>query len=238
MIAYLLARESTSFDCVWRKSSPNSAQADASNYAKNSWDSSPAARGLSLRQWLSLRVGGFVRLRGYREGDLEAMYRLDRVCFPAAFQFDRKIMREMAESDSAVVVVAEDETVVAAKDETDAGIAGFVIVHLEGEPPEQYGYIVTIDVAPAMRRRGIAAKLLADAEMQISDRGAGRIGLHVATNNADAIPFYERQGYQQTGTAKRFYRQAGVDAFVYTKRLAKPRSSVLASKRHRGSSES
>lgn len=157
--------------------------------------------------------GGSVRLRGYyRNGDYEAMHRLDLLCFAPAFQFDLDTMKQAAEARSAIVVIA------------DRGphheMIGFIILHLEDSGPKKYAYIVTLDVAPNARRSGIATLMLNHSEEQARRAGARRVALHVAVENTTAIEFYERQDYLKAGLARGFYREAGLDAFVYTKRLA------------------
>ena len=154
---------------------------------------------------------GCVQLREYQPGDFEAMYRLDLVCFTESFQFDRRTMKEVAEAPSAIVVI---------HDRLIGQMAAFIVVHLEGAYPDRYAYIVTIDVAPECRRLGIGSELLLQAEFQALQAGASRIGLHVAIENTGAVDFYERRLYQRRGIAKRFYREAGLDAFVYTKDLS------------------
>jgi [ribosomal protein S18]-alanine N-acetyltransferase len=139
------------------------------------------------------------------------MYRLDVICFTAPFQFDRETMREAAEAPAAIVVIVDGKFA----DE----MAGFVIVHLQGAGAGKYAYVITIDVAPDSRRGGIGSKVLKHAENEARAAGAMRIGLHVATDNASAIQFYERELYQRTGMAKRFYREAGLDALIYQKAL-------------------
>jgi ribosomal-protein-alanine N-acetyltransferase len=157
-------------------------------------------------------------LRGYRSGDLERMVRLDEVCFSAAFRFDRRTMRQFAEARGAIVVIAEDP--LAALEAGSAGLmAGFIIVHLEGSARERYGYIVSIDVAPELRRAGLGGLLLGEAERQVRAAGVRRVGLHVAVDNAGAIRFYEGLRYACVGVARGFYREAGLDALIYIKEL-------------------
>ncbi len=154
-----------------------------------------------------------MQLRGYyRPGDCEAMHRLDLKCFSPAFRFDLETMREAAEAESAIVVVVE-------QDHHD--MVGFVIVHLEESSSGRYAYIVTLDVAPQARRSGVATVMLQHAEEQARAAGAKRMALHVAEDNAAAIAFYERLKYIRAGVARNFYREAGLDAFVYAKQLQK-----------------
>jgi ribosomal protein S18 acetylase RimI-like enzyme len=140
------------------------------------------------------------------------MVRVDEVCFREAFRFDRQSMRRFAEARGAIVVVAEDTL-------EDSVMAGFVIVHLEGVATERYGYVVTLDVAPELRRAGVGGLLLREAERQVKATGVGRMGLHVAVDNDAAIRFYEGLGYGCVGVAKRFYREAGLDGLIYIKEL-------------------
>jgi ribosomal-protein-alanine N-acetyltransferase len=151
-----------------------------------------------------------MRIRGYRQGDVEAMFLLDLACFSAPYQFDREMMLEVAESPNAIVVVIDDG---------GDGMLGFIIAHSQGKGRNRYAYIVTIDVAPSARHQGIGAKLLQQAEEQAAASGLHSIGLHVAVDNAAAIAFYQHQGYEQIGTEKNFYREAGTDALVYVKPL-------------------
>jgi ribosomal protein S18 acetylase RimI-like enzyme len=155
-------------------------------------------------------------LRAYRSGDVEAMFRLDEVCFPEPYRFDRITMREFAEARSAIVAIVEDK----AKRE----MAGFLILHiekarLERREVEPCGYIVTIDVAPALRRTGIATEMMSYVERKARAAGVNSVALHVAIDNGGAVAFYERNGYRCLGVAPHFYREAGVDALVFSKSI-------------------
>jgi ribosomal-protein-alanine N-acetyltransferase len=145
-----------------------------------------------------------ITLRDYRPGDWEAMYALDLVCFEPVFQFSRRAMRSFAEETGAVTLLAD----------ADGELAGFCIAQFE----ENTGYVVTLDVAPAWRRRGIARLLMEEVEARV--RAAGGIGmaLHVHTGNVGAMQFYEGLGYGRVSIAKGFYGR-GMDALVYRKKL-------------------
>ena len=146
-----------------------------------------------------------VTLREYRPGDLEAMYALDVVCFEPVFRFSRRAMRGFAEAPGAMTVVAE----------AGEELVGFCVAELQ----DQTGYVVTLDVAPAWRRRGLARRLMAEVEARVRAAGGLSMNLHVFTGNEGAIRFYERSGYARTELKRRFYGGAGLDAFVYRKEL-------------------
>jgi [ribosomal protein S18]-alanine N-acetyltransferase len=154
---------------------------------------------------------GEISLRDYRASDLEAMFRLDVACFAPEFRFDRASMRAFAEERGALALVAE----------TVAGeLAGFVIVHVERGAAGRRGYLVTLDVAEEWRRKGLAGRLMREAEARTVAAGARWMELHVFTGNEAAIRFYERLGYERVGMRRRFYGADGLDALVYRKELA------------------
>ncbi|MGZ0151253.1 GNAT family N-acetyltransferase [Kribbella sp. WER1] len=70
-------------------------------------------------------------------------------------------------------------------------VAGFVIV-VNDEVEQVY-------VGGAHRGSGIAGTLLAEAERQVRANGYGEAWLAVATGNARARRFYERQGWTDRG---------------------------------------
>ena len=150
-----------------------------------------------------------ITIRGYRPGDLDAMFRLDVVCFDPPFRFSRAAMRRFAEAGNARVLLA------------DAGgnLAGFCIVHVETDVAQRVGYIVTLDVDPGQRRLGVGRHLMAAAEVEGRAAGCGALALHVFTGNAGATQFYEELGYVRLQRATGFYGRGG-DAWAYRKQLA------------------
>ncbi|MGA7159260.1 MAG: GNAT family N-acetyltransferase [Acidobacteriaceae bacterium] len=148
-------------------------------------------------------------LRGYQADDLDALYALDVVCFERPFRFSRGAMRRFAEAKRARVILAEEEHT----------LAGFVIFHVEGSGPERIGYVVTLDVSPEFRRRGVAKLLMREAERQASSEGCVALVLHVFTGNEPAIHFYTSDGFVRTHREEEFYG-AGRDAWVFHKVLS------------------
>jgi ribosomal-protein-alanine N-acetyltransferase len=152
-----------------------------------------------------------MRLRAGVASDIEAMYRLDVLCFEPPFRFSRGAMRRFAQASGAFTLVAEVDS---------SGIAGFAIVQVSGAGEVGEGYIVTLDVAPEMRRQGIAGLLLGAAERKAAELGALKMTLHVWTENAPAVRFYERSGYERTVLHPDFYAP-GRSAYGYSKALAR-----------------
>ena len=144
-------------------------------------------------------------LRSYRLGDWQAMHALDLLCFEPVFRFSRGAMRGFAEAPGAVTVLAEAQ----------GKLAGFCIAQLE----DRTGYIVTLDVASAWRRRGLARRLMAELESRLHSADATQMELHVFAGNVGAIRFYESIGYAPAGVADNFYAQ-NLHALVYRKSLS------------------
>jgi [ribosomal protein S18]-alanine N-acetyltransferase len=156
-------------------------------------------------------------LREYRHTDLDQIFRLDEVCFAPEFRFDRRSMQRFAEAGNAISLVIEHVTTL----DTNSGaasIAGFAIVHVEHSTAQRRGYVVTLDVAPELRRCGLAGRLMDEMERRAAEARAIRMELHVFAENDAAIQFYEKRGYACLGMQRGFYGR-GLDALVYRKTL-------------------
>ena len=140
--------------------------------------------------------------------DFPALFRLDEICFEPPFRFSAGALKRFAETRRARVIVAE----------ADGRPVGFCIVHIEPARSGCAGYVVTLDVAPEWRRQGVARRMMLDAEATVHGEGCRSMLLHVHTENAEAVRFYERLGFKRSHTAEAFYAP-GLDAFVYRKPL-------------------
>jgi len=152
--------------------------------------------------------GDSVQLRGYLAGDVDRMYALDVACFEPVFRFTRSMMRRFAEAKYARVVIAE----------SGEEMVGFGILHVERVEGAPVGYVMTLDVAEAWRRQGVARLLMVEMERQAREAGCTEMALHVFPGNEAAVRFYEREEYVRSHTARGFYG-AGLDAWVYRKVL-------------------
>jgi len=87
-------------------------------------------------------------------------------------------------------------------------IAGFAITRVNIRRNVTFGHILTIDVAPAYRRKGIAQKLLQEIEAILRERGIKECRLEVRENNAAALNLYRKLGYTKIGTLEKYYGNA------------------------------
>lgn len=149
-----------------------------------------------------------ITLRPATSEDLEALYNLDQRIFPPHIRYDMETFVAAHMEPLALVIVAE----------VDGAIAGFVIAIAEWD---KAGAIITIDIEPAFQRRGVGTKLMAEAHEKFIERGVNKTVLNVAVENKSAISFYEKLGYQKSGTIKGYY--SGVeDAYTMEKVVARP----------------
>jgi ribosomal-protein-alanine N-acetyltransferase len=147
-------------------------------------------------------------LRPGRLEDVEAMYRLDCLCFEEPFRFERETIEWLAAQPDAIVVVAE----------SDGAMRGFAIVEVSRRREIACGYVATIDVDPEQRRSGSGRVLMSEIERQAKAKGLDQMSLHVFTGNDAAIAFYESAGYARIARVRDFYASE-FDAFTYIKQL-------------------
>jgi len=84
----------------------------------------------------------------------------------------------------------------------------------ERDSSRRMGWITTLGVLPAYRRRGIAETLLKSCEECL---GMPIVRLSVRASNQAAIRLYEKQGYAVVNRWERYYA-GGEDALVLEKR--------------------
>ena len=144
--------------------------------------------------------------------DLEAMHRLDQLCFAEPFRFDLPTMRRFASEPDAIVLLAH------ASPPDGPDLLGFVLVSFLHRRSLPLAYITTLDVHPDRRRQGCAAALMREAEIRAAAANATALRLHVSTANLGAIRFYERLGFTRHSRIPNFYADS-LDSYVYSKAL-------------------
>ncbi|MGH9476130.1 MAG: GNAT family N-acetyltransferase [Terriglobales bacterium] len=67
------------------------------------------------------------------------------------------------------------------------------------------GHVITVDIDPGARRRGIGERLMRVSEQYYHARKARGMRLEAAVNNSGALAFYARLGYRITATLPHYY---------------------------------
>ena len=153
-------------------------------------------------------------LRGLRRGEVDRLYALDVLCFEEPFRFSRAAMRRFAGAANALVRIAVE----AGGEEETETLLGFGIVHLEPASAGLTGYVVTLDVDPGARGKGVATRLMTALECAAAEAGAASMALHVFCGNPAAIALYGKLGYEFMGTVSDFYGP-GLHALECRRRL-------------------
>jgi GNAT superfamily N-acetyltransferase len=83
-------------------------------------------------------------------------------------------------------------------EEEPLGLVGCVYIELRGDR----SYLGLLSVAPELQGKGLGRQLVAAAEEYSRDVGCRAMELRVISPRAESLlPFYERLGYAETGTA-------------------------------------
>jgi ribosomal-protein-alanine acetyltransferase len=125
--------------------------------------------------------------------NLDIFYRIELQCF-----------NEEAFAKQQIAYLLTDFNTIALDAKSGADIAGFIIAQIEFEDQE-YGHIITLNIAPKHRRKGIATKLIAETENYLKQRGIHECRLEVREDNHAAIKLYHKLGYQTISKLERYY---------------------------------
>ena len=134
--------------------------------------------------------------------------RIERAAFP-----DRETPRTAED----FARIGEPPSVAILADEAIA--RGFLILSFAADEAE----IIDLGVVPEARREGLARALLKTGEALAAERGAARLFLEVAVDNAPARALYLGLGYAEIGSRKAYYHRpdgSRVDALIMGKDLA------------------
>jgi len=87
-------------------------------------------------------------------------------------------------------------------------IIGFIIGMLFIEENMIVGHILTIDVSPNHRRKGVGIKLLQEMEKIFKSKQAVMCRLEVREDNIAALNLYRKLGYKKVGKLEHYYGDA------------------------------
>ena len=137
--------------------------------------------------------------------DLDAVFKLDQVCFPKEQAFPRRLFALLLKSPDCLALGIKDK----------GKLAGFVIAQAVNP---QKALLVTLDIAEAYRRRNLGKKLLDVIDIFFSSRGFKSMTLEVDVGNHSAIRLYEKLGYKRVCLKQKYYPD-GADAFQMEKQF-------------------
>ncbi len=128
---------------------------------------------------------------------LDKLYEIEMECFQAEAFTKMQIAHLLTDYNSIGLVAKINSTIV-----------GFVISMVYAERTALSGHILTIDVSPAYRKKGIAQKLLQEIEKTLKEKGVRTSYLEVREDNIAALRLYQKLGYKKVARLKGYYRDA------------------------------
>jgi GNAT superfamily N-acetyltransferase len=138
-------------------------------------------------------------------------------CLAAAFAPYEASYTRAAFEDTVLTPEAAEERLrtmtVLVVDDSSEGVVGTIALAVVGEGD---GHLRGMAVLPRYQGRGLAERLLQDAEEELRRRGCSRVTLDTTSPLERAIRFYERCGYRPTGVVKDFF---GMPLHEYAKDL-------------------
>jgi len=129
--------------------------------------------------------------------DLDKLCKIEMECFSREAFSKQQIASLLANYNSlSLVAKINSETV------------GFIIGMIHIERNSLVGHILTIDVLPKYRRKGIAQRLLQEIEKIFAEKNVKTCRLEVREDNVAALRLYERLGYKRISKLKYYYGDA------------------------------
>jgi len=157
-------------------------------------------------------------VRDYRPGDFNTLFEIDQSCFDPEIAYSRYELQLYLNRSGAFTLVAESSEQLT--NPNGSSILAFVVA----ESSRRVGHIITIDVRPHVRRHHIGSALLDAAEARLGAAKCHMVRLETAVDNASALSFYKRHGYDVIKVIPHYYSN-GLDALLLEKNLLSGESS-------------
>jgi [ribosomal protein S18]-alanine N-acetyltransferase len=133
-----------------------------------------------------------LRIRDFHSGDIEQLYAIDSICFPEDIAFSRMELLGCCNHGGTLCRIAEAHD----------GIQGFVLARIE---ELRQAHIITLDVVPQARRRGIGSALMDKIHGILRERGVRASILEVDMANIPARRLYEKFQYRYLDVLNGYY---------------------------------
>jgi ribosomal protein S18 acetylase RimI-like enzyme/predicted double-glycine peptidase len=145
------------------------------------------------------------RIRLATEHDINALLRLEEIAFETD-RFTREQLDYLLTESPATTFILENKI----------SIVGSACVVWRKSHQSARLYNVAVD--PAYQRSGIGVRLLDQCDLEAARRGRRKMTLNVSAEDAGAIRFYEKNGYEVLGTIEDYYED-GSAAYRMSKAL-------------------
>jgi ribosomal-protein-alanine acetyltransferase len=130
--------------------------------------------------------------------DLETLSKIEQECFTTE-AFSKRQIESLLKAPVSVSLLAKDRE----------EVAGFVIGLVNDFGEIKLGHIVTIDVVPKYRRRGVGMLMLQEVEREFRNAGVQACYLEVRADNTAAKKLYQKLGYRKVEVLEDYYYRGG-----------------------------
>ncbi len=144
------------------------------------------------------------QIRSMTMNDLNGVLAVENACYPVPWTAGQ-FVDELENRVSSILVC-----------ETDGEIAGFICYWLIAGEMQ----ILNVATAPQMQQQGIGERLLNQAFHACRQAGLVSAWLEVRAGNSNAIRLYQRNGFEQNGIRRGYYRD-GEDALLMVREFEK-----------------
>ncbi len=124
------------------------------------------------------------------------------------YTIEKQSFREDAFSRHQIALLLSDYNSISLAAKVEGKICGFVIGRLEYAQKQLVGHVMTLDVTPACRRKGIATRLMLGFETILRQRNVSESVLEVREDNIAALNLYEKLGYTRSTRLDNYYGRA------------------------------
>ena len=124
------------------------------------------------------------------------------------YEIEKQSFKEEAFSKQQIGYLLADYNSVSLAAKVKGEVAGFIIGRIDLMNNRPVGHIMTIDVAPKFRRRGIAQRLMTETEVLLEQKGAKEIRLEDRESNEMALGLYLKLGYKKISKLEHYYGKA------------------------------
>ena len=128
---------------------------------------------------------------------LDRLFEIEMECFKRE-AFTKQQIAQLLTNQNCISLVAKE----------NGKIIGFIIGMVYAEDDVLTGHVLTIDVSPSYRRKGVGIKLLQELEKIFRDRRVKVSRLEVREDNIAALGLYQKLGYKKVGKLHYYYGDA------------------------------
>jgi len=128
---------------------------------------------------------------------LDRLYEIETECFKREAFTKQQIAHLLTDYNSVSLVAKANDKIV-----------GFIIGMIHFERNSLAGHILTIDVSPTHRQKGIGVRLLQEIENILKGKGVKSCVLEVREDNIAALSLYQKLGYKKVARLKNYYGNA------------------------------